>query len=244
MMRIWVAILFVFWPATPVSLQQDSTPSPAAKGQSGSSSPIDLELAKSYFDEARSLSESDAGALWGKPLAGPMLFVDPRSRFVVANQANKESMLKADKGVFIGKLPANVPLANTAFRWAGVHWSMLLWPLPMEKAERSIMLMHESWHRIQADLGLPSHDPVNNHLDTLEGRYWLQLEWRALARALASSDADRRRAIEDALRFRRHRRDLFKGAAAQENALELHEGLAEYTGIKLSSLPAAEQQRL
>src|SRR5262249_2823009 len=97
---------------------------------------------------------------------------------------------------------------------------------------------------IQTDLGLPPNDPANVHLDTLEGRYWLQLEWRALARALASSRDEQRHSIQDALRFRQHRRSLFKGAASTENALELNEGLAEYTGIKLSGLTADQQQRL
>jgi hypothetical protein len=207
-------------------------------------SPIDLTLAKNYFGEARRLAESDGGKLWGKSLAGPTLFVDPRSRFAVANQADAEGKLTSQDGVFVGTLPANVPVANTASRWAGIHWSMLLWPPPQDSAERSIMLMHESWHRIQAELGLPSNDPANVHLDTLAGRYWLQLEWRALARALAASRDNRRTAIEDAWRFRQQRRGLFKAAASRENALELHEGLAEYTGIKLSGLPAAEQQRV
>lgn len=224
-------------------LAQAGAPS-TAQDKSSKPSPIDIDLAKTYFGEARLLAESDGGKLWGKSLAGPVLFVDPRSRFAVANQADAESKLKPAGGVFVGTLPANVPLANTALRWAGTHWSMMLWPLPEDKTERSIMLMHESWHRIQSDLGLPSNDPTNAQLDTLEGRYWLQLEWRALARALAAPPDQQRTAIEDALRFRQLRRGLFKGAVTQENALELHEGIAEYTGLKLSGLPAAEQRRL
>src|SRR5207302_4350398 len=79
------------------------------------------------------------------------------------------------------------------------------------------------------------------HLDTLEGRYWLQLEWRALRAALLREGDDRRTAIEDALRFRGYRRSLFKEAATEERALEMHEGLAEYTGVKLCGLTDAEQ---
>jgi hypothetical protein len=216
---------------------------PATKNQLNDASPIDLNLAKSYFDEAHRLAELDGGKLWGKSLAGPLLFVEPRSRFAVANQADATGKLTSMGKVFIGTLPANVPLANTALRWGGTHWSMMLWPLPEDNPTRSTMLMHESWHRIQGDLGLPSVDPTNPHLDSLQGRYWLQLEWRALARALSLSQNDGGMAIEDALRFRQHRRALFKGAASDENALELHEGLAEYTGLKLG-LQGAEQQRL
>jgi hypothetical protein len=248
MMRSWMPLLLIMGQVVPVLAQQNPPAKPdappTAKDERSKPSTIDLDLAKKYFGEAKRLAESDGGKLWGKSLAGPMLFVDPRSRFVVANQADEEKKLKLDGGVFVGTLPSNVPVANTACRWVGTHWSMVLWPLPNDKADRSILLMHESWHRIQTELGLPSIDPANAHLDTLEGRYWLQLEWRALARALSSSEDDRRKAIEDALRFRQHRRGLFKEAASEENALELHEGLAEYTGIKLSALSEAEQQRL
>jgi hypothetical protein len=47
--------------------------------------------------------------------------------------------------------------------------------------------------------------------------------------------AARRRAVEDALTFRNHRRSLFSKADSSERALEMHEGLAEYTGFKLSA---------
>jgi hypothetical protein len=248
MMRFVVLLAIVMGPVASVNAQQ---PPPAKAGaalsgkiDSSKPAPIDLTMAKSYFAEARRLAASDGGKLWGKSLAGPMLFVDPRTRFAAANQADAEGKLKPEDGVFVGTLPANVPLANTATRWAGTHWSMLLWPPPSASAERAIMLMHESWHRIQADLGLLPGDPVNSQLDTRAGRYWLQLEWRALAKAMGSTGEVQRQAMEDALHFRQHRRSLFKGTGAKENALELHEGLAEYTGFKLSGLPAAEQQRL
>ena len=78
--------------------------------------------------------------------------------------------------------------------------------------------------------------PANAHLATLEGRVWLELEWRALQQALARPEqgpAERKRAVEDAVLFRSQRRALFSNAAEQERALEMNEGLAEYTGYKL-----------
>jgi hypothetical protein len=248
MMRYWLLFMLLLGQAI-LCVAQENRPvksvTPATAGDNAKkASPIDLALAKSYFDEARRLAELDGGKLWGKSLAGPMLFVDPRTRFAVANQADADGKLKAEGTLFVGTLPGSVPLANTATRWAGTHWSMLLWPPPGDAAERTTMLMHESWHRIQADLGLPMTDPLNAHLDTTTGRYWLQLEWRALARALGSSGAAHYQALGDALQFRQYRRSLFKGSAAKENSLELNEGLAEYTGLKLNGLPDAEQKRL
>ena len=63
----------------------------------------------------------------------------------------------------------------------------------------------------------------------------------ALERALRTSGEDRRAAIEDALLFRRERHRLVGSAAAQEFALETAEGLAEYTGIRLSGMSTDEQ---
>src|SRR4029079_12075047 len=100
---------------------------------------------------------------------------------------------------------------------------------------------HELWHRIQDQLGLPSSGASNDHLDTRDGRYWLQLEWRALAAALATSGPDEKRAITDAALFRTRRHRIFPGGADEERAMEMHEGLAEYTGVRLSGSPDLRQ---
>lgn len=208
-------------------------------------SPIDLTSAKKYFDEGQRLAKADDGKLWGKSLAGPMIFCDPRTRFVAASQADAEGKLKEEAGVFTGTVPPNVGIANTAVEWAGVKWAMIIWPLPSDPEERAVILMHEPFHRIQPDLKLPMASPRNAHLDTRDGRYWLQLEWRALAKAMATKGNEQRRAASDALLFRYQRRRLFKEEAAkEENALEMNEGLAEYTGVKLSGLADAEQYLL
>ena len=66
------------------------------------------------------------------------------------------------------------------------------------------------------------------------------MEWRALERALRQTGPARRAALADALLFRSYRRSLFTDSATNENALELNEGLAEYTGVKLSSADLPE----
>lgn len=204
-----------------------------ARAQSQS---IDPTRAEQYFDEARKNCEGDAGKLWGKSLCGPMLFADPGTRAIVGNQADAEARLTRQKGVFVGTLPAEINIANTATTWAGTRWTMVMWPLPESPTARARLLMHESFHRIQEELGLPAMNPPNAHLGTLEGRVWLRLEWRALQQALARPDAfpaERKLAVEDALVFRLRRRALFPKAAEEERELELNEGLAEYTGYKL-----------
>jgi hypothetical protein len=203
-------------------------------------SPIPLERAARAFREAEEAALADGGKLWGHELVGPMIFADPRTRFAVANQPDERGKLAEEGGVFTGTLPAEVGIANTGTDWAGVRWTMVVWPLPEDRYARTKLLLHESFHRIQPELGHGGSDPPCAHLDTEEGRVWLRLEFRALAEACLRRDEPRQRALEDALLFRAARGALFPGAAAQEAALERNEGLAEYTGLVLCGCPSGE----
>jgi hypothetical protein len=198
---------------------------------------IDPPIALRYFAEARAIGDKDGGKLWGRSLLGPLLFVDPSSREVVASEPDREQRLTQREGVYVGSLPANVLVANTAVDWAGVSWTMVMWPLPEDSVRRRILLAHELWHHVQDEVGFPSSGATNLHLDTREGRIWLQLEWRALAAALSKIGKERQEASADALLFRAYRRSLYPGAAEEERAMEMHEGLAEYTGVVLSGAP-------
>src|SRR5205823_10695907 len=86
--------------------------------------------------------------------------------------------------------------------------------------ERQQNMVHGLFHRIQPELGLITEDGFNEHLDTLEGRVWMQLEWRALRRAVESTGSRRAEAIADALAFRHERRRRFPGAAEGERREE------------------------
>jgi hypothetical protein len=206
---------------------------PALPGNGG----IDPVLAHQYFEEARAVSERDNGKLWGVLLSGPMIFADRETRAVVANQPDREGRLVKTGEVFTGVLPESVVIANTATDWAGVHWTMVGWPLPKGTLSRAVLMMHESYHRIQNTIGVVGGNPSNSHLDSLDGRLWLRLEMRALRAALLGAGDPRKKAIEDAILFRTYRRSLFAPAHDQERALEMNEGLAEYTGARL--LPTA-----
>ena len=201
---------------------------------------IDTKLAAQYFRQLKQTSDRDGGKTWGLPLYGPIMFVDPRTGNVVANQADLEHKLAPQDDVFVGKLPNEISPANTAKDWAGVHWTMVMWPVADFRQARERLLLHECFHRLQEKLGLPARDAVNSHLDTLNGRIWIQMEWRALERALRQTGPARVAAIADALLFRTYRRSLFPNSTGNENALELNEGLAEYTGVKLSSADLQE----
>jgi hypothetical protein len=195
------------------------------------------DAARAVFAEAAALCAADDGKLWGVTLCGPIMLVDPATHAFAANLNDAQGTLADAGGVFTGILPKDQNVANTALEWAGVRWTQLLWPLPDDPAARATLLMHECFHRVQPKLPLTaSREADNAHLDTLDGRYLLQLEWRALAQALAApGERAARAAIEDALRFRDERRQLYPGAGESEAALELNEGLAQYTGLMLGN---------
>lgn len=203
---------------------------------------IPISDAEAAFNVAKQIDAEDGGKLWGLTVCGPLIFADSQTQDVVANQADKEGKLTQKGNVWVGRLPKDFTPANFAADWAGVHWTMLMWPIPTEPRDRRRLLAHECFHRIQNELKLPATDANNGHLDTKDGRIWLQLEWRALERALSERGPARVAAVHDALTFRMYRRALIPSAAAREDALEMNEGLAEYTGYRLASLNAADRR--
>ena len=177
---------------------------------------IDAASANRAFAELRQLCAADNGRLWGRSVCGDTVFADPQTR---------EAFTDAGPAT----IPDSIGIANTAVEWNGRTWTMVTWPLPESVVARRVLLAHESFHRLQKELGLPMSNPANAHLDEADARYWLRLEWRALARALATGEKE---AVADALAFRAKRRALFP--TDDERLLEMNEGLAEYTGYALA----------
>jgi hypothetical protein len=210
-------------------------------------SPIDRAQALDLFEQAAKICARDDGKLWGRPLCGPMLLVDPGTRSVVANQEDANGQLKKTGDVFVGTLSQSQPVSDTTINWLGTRWCELIWPWPMtvDADMRHVMLAHELFHRIQLDdLHINKSDGDNPQLDTLEGRYLIELEWLALSAALrATTSTELKRASTDAILFRRERYRLFPAAAQNELALESNEGIAEYTGVRLG-LPTPEARAL
>lgn len=179
---------------------------------------IDVATGHRAFAELDAMCMRDGGRLWGRTLCGPIVFADPKTR---------EAMTKDGPAT----IPDSIGIANTAVEWNGRRWTMVMWPLPESVVARRVMLAHESFHRIQPELRLPASNPANAHLDTADGRYWMRLELRALARALATKSDE---AVADALAFRAERRALFANAAEEERLLEMNEGLSEHTGYAMA----------
>ncbi len=139
-------------------------------------------------------------------------------------------------------LPTGAPRANTSYTLGGDRLAMILLPLGGDTDANARLLVHEAMHTLQ-----PQHLPHpgnteptegGDFLDRADGRTWLFLELRALARALASDGEVRIAAAHDALAFRAHRDRLAAPAErARLDALDLAEGIPEYTAWRLVNAP-------
>jgi hypothetical protein len=140
--------------------------------------------------------------------------------------------------------PRVLGLVNAPIDWGATTWVSLNWEfvagLAATPRRRRELFVHEMFHRVQPGLGLMQPSAPNEHGDAMDGRYWLKLEWRALARALQESGAARVDAVRDALAFRQARRARFAGSAEDERKVEITEGLPHYTGIVVAASSPAD----
>jgi hypothetical protein len=171
--------------------------------------------------------------LWGKSLCGPLIFVEPRTREAIASIDPGIDGFVREGSVWAGTLPGKISIANTSIDLAGRRLAEIILPLPDQPLDRRVLLAHESFHRIQPELGFAGREADNSQLDTKDGRIWARLEFAALKAALASKDW--MGPARDALAFRAKRLALFPSAGESEGELIANEGLAEYTGVKIGA---------
>ncbi len=197
--------------------------------------PVDTTAALAALQEFQMLCRQDGGRLWGQSLCGPEILVDRQSRIEFFSERPSQTTVVPRDGFFVGSVPGQLGIANTSVDWDGRSWSMVVLPLGNDSLERRALLVHEAYHRVQDALGLSRPDRMNQHLDTRQGREWLRLELRALARALESRGRSRDRAAKDAMIFRSYRRQLFPGADSLEDALEFRKDLPSTPASRLPS---------
>ena len=201
---------------------------------------VDQQRAQEFFEEARALCARDGGRLWGVSLCAPMVIGDARTQTFATSQPPPS----APRPKLIGLLNGPIKWGDTM--WAALSWETIAnWPA----RTRGEAFLHESFHIVQLSTGIATPDPArvgpnvrseNEHLDAVDGRYWLRLEWRALARALRESGEARTQAVREALAFRQARHARFPDYVASEYALDINEGLASYTQTVLAAPSEAD----
>lgn len=141
--------------------------------------------------------------------------------------------------------PPLVGLRNGPIQWGDTTWAAVTWDTIANwpANSRGEAILHESFHVVQR-LGIgvanqtrirPDTRTENEHVDALDGRYWLRLEWRALARALRESGDMRTQAVRDAFAFRRALHSRYPEHVVGEYVVDMNEGLASYTATLLAA---------
>jgi len=201
---------------------------------------VDQQRAQEYFKEAQALCERDGGRLWGVSICAPMVIGDARTQTFATSQPPPN----APRPQIIGLLNGPIQWGDTM--WAALSWDTIAnWPA----RTRGEAFLHESFHIVQRSKGIAAPDPgrlgpnirtENEHLDAVDGRYWLRLEWRALARALRESGELRTQAVREALAFRQARHTRYPDQVVSEYVLDMNEGLASYTATVLAAPSGAD----
>jgi hypothetical protein len=192
---------------------------------------VDQLRAQQFFKEAQTLCERDAGRLWGASICMPMVIGDARTQTFATSQPPPDAPRPRLVGILMGPI-----------KWGDTMWAALVWDIVANQPPhvRNAMFLHESFHIVQMRLGLGVPTVSAEHLDEVDGRYWLRLEWHALARALQESGERRTSAVRDALAFRQARHTRYPDKVETERALDINEGLASYTGIVLAAQSEAD----
>jgi len=187
------------------------------------------EEAAVYFGSIRLICDQDNGSLWGKNLYGPVMFIDRTSRKLIANQQDKDGLLKGKDGIFTGIYPKELLISFGTVTYGNSRFAMA--PLPAEEDEYRIKsrAIRSLYRCFAEDKGFaPSAFNINN-MDEKEARLWMKLEWKALKKALTTEGESRQLALRDALIFRGSNRELYQKWADEANMFETNEGLATFT---------------
>lgn len=193
----------------------------------GQQYPCEKSMEETLQQTAEILSKPESKKLWGVSLDAPIIIIDhfDNKMFFTAIENGNIKLVKEE--VWDNK----VPLANSFFEYEGKKYVTIIHAALMNTPceQRVNLLTHEIFHLHQKSLGIINQVSANYHMDEVEGRVLLQIEMANLQRAL---DGDSQ-SLNDALYIRAYRQRLYPNN--NEDLYELNEGLAEYTGVKIST---------
>jgi hypothetical protein len=220
-MNKWMILAFLFLLTACKEQQQETYLTP--------------EKAIQYFRKVEVACNRDNGKLWGRNLYGPVMYVDRGTRKIIANQPDKEGLLKEKDGIYTGTYPKELLINNIAVHYGGTVFAMA--PLPPEEDEYRIInrAIHSLFHCFQESIGYTSSGYNTGNMDEKNARLWIKLEWKALRKAVNSEGTEQQLAIRDALVFKGSNREQYQKYSADEIRFENYEGLAAFTYTLLST---------
>lgn len=189
--------------------------------------PREKTLEESLQQTAKILNEQKSKELWNISLNASIIIIDHfENKMYFASIEDGKSQLFNEES-----WDNKVPLANSFFEYEGKRYVTLIHAALMNTTceQRVNILSHEIFHLYQNSLGIENVLSANYHIDEVQGRALLQIEMKALQQALGGDLSS----LYNALYIRAYRQSLYPDN--NEDLYELNEGLAEYTGVKLST---------
>lgn len=188
--------------------------------------------------KAKRLLIADNGQLWGEAIwTDNFLVLDPENNLYSIHPFPGST--GSDSSLYTAKAPPNtLSQTNSVQPYNGKDYAIITTGY---LADSSATIIHEMFHVLQYSKVKLSGDAIP-YLDNYDARQWLRLEYAALKNALQASREKRslkliRQMLEDALRYRKLRQSAYLSFLEKEIQIETLEGMANYTGYRLSSFP-------
>jgi hypothetical protein len=196
-----------------------------------------LDSLSSFVEDFKQEAQKENAQLWGVTFDRPLLLKTPD---FVLSSISVEGFTPY-KTIYYGTATDIERGGSTCMSWRGQDWSFYTYD-KLQFADRKTRLnlfFHEVYHCNQRVLHLQGSWAQCKHLNEYNAGCLLRLEFTALLQALQSKNIDSI-AIIDALTFRAYRYALYPNAYNEEAQTEMQEGLANYTGLKLSTKTTSE----
>ena len=177
------------------------------------------------FVEVHELCSIDNSQMWGINLDLPCMIIDKNTRMILANNPDKDSLLVREGNFYSGHYPENKALGSSFTEYGGTVFANVSYPFLFPESYLKVQLIHEIFHIVQDSLKLnpPQLFFRNAHMDDMNARIYMRLEWAALEKALLTNDMeDKKEHITYALKFRLKRRSMFENVSKEENYFEFY----------------------
>ncbi len=185
--------------------------------------------------EAKALLKADNGKLWGHQIWNDSLLVIDFEKNIYS--LVKIPNVKSDNDTLYYKVMEDNTLVfvNTTQKYKGKEYATVLFNY---LHDNSSTIIHELFHLLHHKFKKLNGNSID-YLDETTARILLRLEYKALTNTLTaihkSTPEEVKKYLKDAVLFRKKRQQLYSQYLNDELELETLEGLANYTGFKLSS---------
>lgn len=195
---------------------------------------IEQKLIFESIQKTKSLLLKDNGKLWKTSIWDENLLILTDS--IVYGLKEHVGSKKINASLFASaSKDEELSQTNTTQEFKGSKYATVLFDA---LDGSSTTIIHELFHLAHLKNQKLTADPIG-YLDNTDSREWLRLEFQALKNALDSAQKDNRKEVltflNDACLFRKQQQIKYVQFLKKELELENVEGLANYSGFKLSS---------